>query len=1121
MTSRLIAADEGTKESKWADIDDDEDDWAPEPVQWLDGTKSTVNSVDQRPPQIPVIQDVPVIIPSEPLIPPTILQPSSKVTAKTILKPGSVTLGQGKGSGSLVLKSSMDKSNTPKATAVAATPAKSPWAPLPPVDKVSPVPFVHPIQPPVQNFPREPAPHESLPLVSPKEIAADDFNRGWDGELPRHKTLFNSQSGLMESVNENNKRGQPRGESGHRQPAVLQRSYNQGEPAGPSAAFQTRNAGMDTWQPRHRTGSVGSAGRRMSIGRLKDAPYGGYDGTSLLPGQEAGQVQQGPPQQKPWARNSPNAQPVQPVGSEEVDDAVSSLVAVPPTPSTLAEDPVVVQQRLMREKIERARQQKQKQLEEERREEEARKERLRLKMAALAGPTPSPTIDHKELKLSSQDASPQTMKVAQLASPPKPPVPTTEGEVAQYGMMKVHQPHPVKRPHASEAGLMHQPGPDGKKTTLGAESSPQRFPPGSRHANANTDARRQGPVDGSTPEAGWRPGALPEKMTGWGSSTISNLWAPPLQSSKDRALGNGTFDSSGFVRIPSQGVQGRSKPGAPSANAPRPIAPPHNQTGAPAHAPEAGHSFPPRNNNAPYPIPPSHPDQNFIDNHQEPLLTQEPPPPELQSTMASAVQPQMPPHYQQPTKRFSHADWAALPDKLAMKDQAQKTTYMQKYREAQNGLPKRPNPVILEETFHRTSVGPLGSQPTILSVEKRVHGPGYTQDENIMPNGVGHAAPHRHHQYPQPPFVGTRPSPIGDAANMNGEKSSSAPTAGPTTSQTGNAAVLRASRFFPRIMHEDSDNSDSPPPPELSSLDVGITMLSPVVHLPKIAVVKLPPSSTSPELSHANLASTPPASRHSNASAAPPADWQRRIDNLLRSGAGRSPHEHQGFILAPKPIVDAASAAPIDMANSQFGATVSLPAAGKDDADRRAFFKNDKSSSVQSRQLDEDLFPQPEFGSTPTIEIPKFKYPHLEQLDPARSNPDQNPAPFIQQEHYLSLSKANFDASDMLEGPRGGYWSITVRPVPGSSLKAVALPMHSRSNSRVHGSSHRGSRRATPHGSSSTRGVRKGSGQYTPRDGQSQDVRNITSHRGSNRGPRGNSHFGRRNITAPAVSATQ
>jgi hypothetical protein len=45
-----LQADESGKEAKWADIDEDEDDWTPDTVQWMDGTKSTVAAVENQPP---------------------------------------------------------------------------------------------------------------------------------------------------------------------------------------------------------------------------------------------------------------------------------------------------------------------------------------------------------------------------------------------------------------------------------------------------------------------------------------------------------------------------------------------------------------------------------------------------------------------------------------------------------------------------------------------------------------------------------------------------------------------------------------------------------------------------------------------------------------------------------------------------------------------------------------------------------------------------------------------------------------------------------------------------------------------------------------------------------------
>ena len=51
MTARL-QSDEAGKDSKWADIDDDEDDWAPETVEWMDGTKSNVATSEAQVPPV-------------------------------------------------------------------------------------------------------------------------------------------------------------------------------------------------------------------------------------------------------------------------------------------------------------------------------------------------------------------------------------------------------------------------------------------------------------------------------------------------------------------------------------------------------------------------------------------------------------------------------------------------------------------------------------------------------------------------------------------------------------------------------------------------------------------------------------------------------------------------------------------------------------------------------------------------------------------------------------------------------------------------------------------------------------------------------------------------------------
>ncbi|KAF2083915.1 hypothetical protein K490DRAFT_7671, partial [Saccharata proteae CBS 121410] len=203
MATRLQADDE-SKESKWADIDDDEDDWAPETVEWMDGTKSTVKATENVPPP-----EEPKPKPSEPEqsseaskqpVPAAtapVSRPNSTSGTKTILKPGSLaSTGSPKPAG-LVLKGQPDKP-TLVAKPSAPSAVKSPWAPLPPIEKVSPVV----INPPVQQqasarlSQRDPHGFDALGQApSPaKEIAADDFNRSWREERgPRE--LFNSQSG--------------------------------------------------------------------------------------------------------------------------------------------------------------------------------------------------------------------------------------------------------------------------------------------------------------------------------------------------------------------------------------------------------------------------------------------------------------------------------------------------------------------------------------------------------------------------------------------------------------------------------------------------------------------------------------------------------------------------------------------------------------------------------------------------------------------------------------------------------------------------------------------------------------------------------------------------------------
>jgi hypothetical protein len=1080
MATRL-PTDEGSKESKWADIDDDEDDWAPEPVQWLDGTKSTVATVEPRPPQQSPTPEADKVDALNAQIASSIFSSSKSTstlpTTKTILKPGGNLGGQSKGSGGLVLKGSLERPPSTSGSPAQA-PSKSPWQQLPPVDKASPVHFSPPAQA-AQRVPRDPNSYEAFPAVPAKEMAADDFNRGWEGEPQRNRALFNSQSGLLETVGDGRK-AQPRGEQGYRQPAVLQRQSGQMGPAEPSAAFQTsRMSGQEPWQPRHRTGSVGSTGRRMSIGRAKDMPNERFEGSSPTLTQAHAYVsagfqdrgpQQGPPQQRPWTRTSPSMSSAQFAGSDRQEGIAPSEGSVPPTPDGPEEDPAAMQHRLMREKIEKAKQQKQKELEEEKREEDARKERLRLKMEELAGNSPSPTVEQRDTKRDVQSAhgtSPQVSK-PQLSSPPKPPVPQSEGEVAQYGMMKVHQPHPVKKATVSESALMSQ-----------MHNEARKLAGDNRH--------------GSTEAAGWRSG-LPENISGWATNSTSNLWAPPQ--SKDRALGNGVFDTAGYGRLASHSRQKAQVATAPALNLPAPIAPPSTGgTQPPPPHPFVANSQPST----------AQPDSTHPEQTQEQFSS---------NRMASAVQQPINPNFVQ---RSTLSDWKGLPQRLAADQKTDSIAFMEQYRKTQaSGFQSKPNTTIFDETFTRTAPATaLGAAPVVLAVEQRTLAPQQQkkQDENNLVNGTAHSTSRPAH-YNQAGYTGPRPSTITEnTTRINGEKQSSAPAMTPAASQSSHMTTAqRASRFFPKSnAAESSDKSDSPPPPESSSLDSGFNA-SPKVHLPKIAVVKLPPPRPSEPVQVKNVNNIPLA-RQVNSAPQAPDDWQRKIDNLLRPGR---PHEGSFLSNSPKHVVDSASRAPLDVSVSKFLATVSLPAAARSDSRKRPYFAVDDSQGISSKVIDEDLFPQPEFGSRPTIAFPRVAYTTLSDPTTTRTH------------HFLSnrqrelekdmaLSKIYFDITDLIEGPKGGLMAVTVRPVPGVQVKTVTIQVSSRSSSgRGYSSGYRGRRGD----SSSNRGSRKGSGQYSPREGQSSPRNSIS--RASYRGSRGTG-FNRRNISAPPMStaATQ
>ncbi|KAI4961358.1 hypothetical protein J4E86_000386 [Alternaria arbusti] len=952
-----LQADEGGKEAKWADIDDDEEDWTPEAVQWMDGTKSSVAVPPETQP--PPAEEPKTILkpetPAEAPKPTTSPAPATNppklsVTggAKTILKPGAHTQPS-TGKSSLVLKGQPERPTL--VAKPSATEKKSPWAPLPPVEKVSPIQINPPAQqPPPQRYTqRDSYGYDSMPPPPAKEIAPDDFNRNWRNESGGRDTrdgreLFNSQSGRYEPVHNDMRRGSGRDAGGgyRQQPsAVLQRPSQDGGPAEPSAAFQTSRASADgpTWGRRRNSSNVsGTMPRRMSMDpRGVDMPTGpmnmerreSHSINGVDPSDPAASRQS--PFQQMKSPNVPHAHPASPYGS--VTSAVQDVPA--PTPAPPAENPVEVQKRLMAEKIERARLKKQQDAEAEKQAEAERKERLAKKLAAMGPPEPKPK--NKDQSPTRPEQSPQKDKAAPalLQSPPKPPVPTAEGEVTQYGMMKVHQSHPVKRsPQASHAQV--NPSPVTAPSSLNQQSTPpfDAFTRDNEKSRLSTEQSQAiaHQSDGAIP-SGPRPQAPPT----WSQSSstapqprpwTSQVWGPP--GAKDRALGNGTFDSD---------YRGQSRPGAqqqlpvqsPSATAPI-------GTGL---APQALTSHPARQ------LPPS-----------QPMYSQR----SSRAQNAAAARAARP-----PPRNVTGGGWDTFGE-LIKKDDQDLAAKNAQDRERQGEF-----------------------RPELREVYKDQRGQAQVTLHDKVAAELALAEALKKDDTTKPLAEGSSPQ--------------QGLTQGPLQQATG----PRASRFFPRPTETSteataspstfvSSKADSPPPPPETETHPAFSSEAghPLVRLPKPSpVVRLPPSAAGNGTSAASHVNMP--SRGQALGARPLAmnpEWQARFNKLLdKPGSNRSSTLPSTSPMLPVATPQQGAVAPaalskasLDVRGNTGPATVSLPSASP-----TRIFADDRGADAVTRGDTEALFEDREFGSLPTVKLSKV--PHLAANQPPKAAPrdEQHP----------------------------------------------------------------------------------------------------------------------------------
>lgn len=557
MANRLHP-DDAKGQSNWADIDDDDEDWAaPEAITWTDGTKTTIPHVDEsahtpEPTQAfqhaqlsqTAVKDTKLSVPEKSNSPvPNAGSPS--------VKPA---FASGKG---LVLKGATSEKPTLVAKPPAPpTPVKSPWAQLPPVSKVSPMEMPNEsmqraFPPPGQGYGGMRGPPPPPPA---REIAADDFSRS-----PRrdNQQLFNSQSGRYEPVPD--RRGMARMDYPQRGPAVLQRpgqADTQG-PAEPSAAFQTTHTSGGYGRRRGSSNVSGGSGSFARMGRPYDQHMPPQE---MLDARRSSLASAGDHPISPhhYPPSGPQSGPRQPSASPYQQRASPAMSFTAPqipdgnvaAPQQSIDNTVEFQKRLMQERRAEAIKRRQ---EQEAKEEAEKKERLAKKLAAL-GPAPErKSTKHADVPEASQS---QTSQVPEIA-------PTQAPKDSQL-------PNAVSEPKAG-------PTPNGVPVE----------PPGIQKPSSTPEE----PVTGESKHGHtWQPRMpnQPERIWGAGSQSTRNVWGAP---NNDRTLGNGTFGSASFDAQSAQAPQVQANRPAPG-----PIGPPRTNNAPSGPSSRLGPIGPPQRN---------------------------------------------------------------------------------------------------------------------------------------------------------------------------------------------------------------------------------------------------------------------------------------------------------------------------------------------------------------------------------------------------------------------------------------------------------------------------------------------------------------------------------------------
>lgn len=950
MTSR-IEADGESKEAKWADIDDDEDDWAPDTIEWADGTKMTLNNTNNLPgaPENmgpPENNDKPGeqsgAVSQHPMM-------SSIGPNATVLKVGASVERQQAHKGSGLQKGPMEAMSATSMKSPAPVPAKSPWAALPPVDKSAPIAInPQPYASPQNQFHQMnyggPQSHPAnFGPPSAQEISADDFSRSWrDSQPDQPRELFMPNSGRYEAVNDSRRRGS-RNDQNFRAPAVLQRpptndarlasdtpaSFHSGRPSNDQSMWNRRRASSI------HSGGSGSLAQTMSGVSMPSQPSPSFKHPAqFAPNDGSGPVR---------------GVHVQPGSAMPQHPQPGMVAGVGPSPEKSEEE--------HKRAIERGRQNIQQRQEEEKREEAAKRERIRLKMAQLELPVPEKPKSEGKTEGVTKSDEPISNTVS---SPPKPPVTEMHGQPKQYGMMKVYHPDTVRRVSPPTVRPDHSPS---RKIQEAAQQPPDLASRPVINGTAPVEGGNKAsvaPMEQKTfsndPNAQpWNHKTnAPDNVSGWNGGNqqtppMEGLWGPL---SHDKGLGNGTFDQ----RLPrltgkehqQSWLQGRNL----GSDGPHPVSPMRPLPAEPVKPTQPGQSY-------------SSPEQrpmaanSEIDSFQPAAKMRPigPPQPRASNPRWQQSAPARPP----PTRPVNAqvSAWNNFHVVAAQEDKADKERHDKEYaarreEEARTGIRQVPQYNIIE-TWKQIEVGDKMGDRRIASVVK----------------------------------TGAKPASPSPAPYVAG-------------SAVGNDLPVRAggSRFFGAetrraVTYGQPEIAPSPSPPpaeEFEGLHPAFDgdKAKPVINLPQPkAVVNLPKpvpkesattSPSPPRTFAAAVAAQAPTNQPAQRAVSTPmnvANWQNRIDDLLGK---KSP---------PKKTIAVASASrePLEVMPASISAAVSLPLAivqldGYDD-----------SITTKDVEEEEDLFEDRDLGSMPSIRVPQVIPGQILQPHPAPHHQHKHPVP--------------------------------------------------------------------------------------------------------------------------------